>query len=60
MIEIRLALEEWQRVLAVLAQAPWSTANPLIMAIGEQLRAHGETAAKREQPIRRPDGEVRQ
>jgi hypothetical protein len=24
--------------LGVLAQAPWSTANPLIMKIGEQLR----------------------
>jgi hypothetical protein len=35
---VRLELEEWQRVLAVLAQAPWATANPLIMKIGEQLR----------------------
>ena len=35
---VRLDIEEWQRVLAVLAQAPWSTANPLIMKIGEQLR----------------------
>jgi hypothetical protein len=35
---VRLDLEEWQRVLAVLAQAPWATANPLIMKIGEQLR----------------------
>ena len=25
-------------MLAVLAQAPWATANPLIMKIGEQLR----------------------
>ena len=38
MIEVRLDLEEWQRVLAILAQAPWATANPLIMAIGDQLR----------------------
>jgi hypothetical protein len=35
---VRLELEEWQRVLAILAQAPWATANPLIMKIGEQLR----------------------
>ena len=35
---VRLELEEWQRVLGVLAQAPWATANPLIMKIGEQLR----------------------
>jgi hypothetical protein len=35
---VRLDLEEWQRVLGILAQAPWATANPLIMKIGEQLR----------------------
>jgi hypothetical protein len=35
---IRLELEEWQRVLGVLAQGPWATVNPLIMKIGEQLR----------------------
>jgi hypothetical protein len=35
---VRLELDEWQRVLAVLSQAPWATANPLIMKIGEQLR----------------------
>jgi hypothetical protein len=35
---VRLELEEWQRVLGVLATAPWATANPLIMKIGEQLR----------------------
>jgi hypothetical protein len=35
---VRLDLEEWQRILAVLSTAPWATANPLIMKIGEQLR----------------------
>ena len=35
---VHLDLEEWQRVLGVLAQAPWATVNPLIMKIGEQLR----------------------
>jgi hypothetical protein len=39
MIEVRLPIEQWQQVLAILAQAPWSAANPLIMGIGEQLRA---------------------
>ena len=39
MIEVRLTGEEWQRVLAVLAQGPWASVNPLIMSIGEQLRA---------------------
>jgi hypothetical protein len=60
MIAVQLDLEEWQRVLAVLAQGPWSTANPLIMKIGEQLRA---SEAKRDVSIRMPeapDGAVRQ
>lgn len=39
MIEVRLDQDEWNRVLAVLSQAPWNVANPLIMRIGEQLRA---------------------
>jgi hypothetical protein len=42
MIEVRLQIEQWQQVLAILATAPWSTANPLIMALGEQLRARTE------------------
>lgn len=51
-------LEEWQRVLGILAQAPWSAANPLIMKIGDQLRAQAEMAAKRAAPVR-PNGEDR-
>lgn len=58
MIPVQLGMEEWQRVLAVLAQAPWNQVNPLIMSIGEQLRAHGEMAAKREGAVR-PNGEDR-
>jgi hypothetical protein len=42
---VHLDIEEWQRVLAVLSQAPWSTANPLIMKIGEQLRAQDAAIA---------------
>lgn len=57
MIEVRLDNEEWQRVLGILAQAQWSVANPLIMKIGEQLRAH-EMMAKREGAVR-PNGEDR-
>jgi hypothetical protein len=38
---------EWRQVLAILAQAPWNVANPLIMKIGQQLQAA--------QP--KPDGE---
>jgi hypothetical protein len=56
MIEVRLPMEDWQRVLAHLAQAPWAQVNPLIMAIGEQLRAGAEMAAKRDAPVRRGNG----
>ena len=57
-MEVRLDNEEWQRVLGILAQAPWSTANPLIMKIADQLRAQAEMAAKREGAAR-PNGEDR-
>lgn len=39
MIEVKLSMEDWQRVLQLLSQGPWAVANPLIMSIGEQLRA---------------------
>lgn len=35
---VNLELDDWNKVLAILAQAPWNVANPLIMAMGEQLR----------------------
>lgn len=45
MIEVRLPIEDWQRVLSILAQAPWNQVNPLIMSIGDQLRAHASAPA---------------
>ena len=46
MIEVRLPIEQWQQVLAILATAPWAQANPLIMELGNQLRARtAESAA---------------
>lgn len=54
MIAVQLSLEDWQRVLAVLAGAPWATVNPLIMSIGEQLRAAAAAAASA--PARRGNG----
>jgi hypothetical protein len=36
---VHLDDEEWQKVMAIIAQAPWNVANPLLMRIGEQLRA---------------------
>jgi len=55
MIEVRLPLEQWQQVLAILATAPWAQANPLIMALGEQLRAHAAAVAA-PVPARRGNG----
>jgi len=43
---VRLDAEEWQRVLGIIAQAPWGVANPLIMRIGEQLRLQEPAPAK--------------
>jgi hypothetical protein len=48
---IQLDDEEWQRVLAIIATAPWNVANNLLMKIGEQLRHQqvtnsGEVSAK--------------
>ena len=31
---VSLDNEEWQKVLGILAQAPWNIANPLLMKIG--------------------------
>ena len=41
---------EWQQVIAILAQAPWQTANPLLMKIGGQLR--GQSGAPTEETAR--------
>lgn len=30
---------EWGEVMAIISEAPWRRANPLLMKIGEQLRA---------------------
>ena len=38
MVQVNLEDEEWQKVLGILATAPWNVANPLLMKIGEQLR----------------------
>ena len=35
---VNLEQQEWSQLLAILAQAPWNVANPLIMKVGEQLR----------------------
>jgi hypothetical protein len=38
MSTVQLDTEEWQKVMAIISSAPWHTANPLLMKIGEQLQ----------------------
>jgi hypothetical protein len=39
MSTVELDEQEWQQVINLIAQAPWTVANPLLMKIGNQLRA---------------------
>jgi hypothetical protein len=55
MMEVRLDQQEWNQLLQILAQAPWNVANPLIMKIGEQLRAQQQKDDPGERPAR-PNG----
>ena len=36
---VNLDGNEWGQVMAILSTAPWRDANPLLMKIGDQLRA---------------------
>jgi hypothetical protein len=38
MFKVELEEEEWQRVMAIIANASWNVANPLLMKLGEQLQ----------------------
>jgi hypothetical protein len=60
---VQLEDEEWQRLLAMLATQPWAHANPIIMKIGEQLRAQAPRPQegnsgheRRAQAVNRADG----
>lgn len=39
MSAVNLSDAEWGEVMAIISEAPWRRANPLLMKIGEQLRA---------------------
>ena len=39
MPSVKLDDQEWQQVINILATAPWSAANPLLMKIGQQLQS---------------------
>jgi hypothetical protein len=38
---VELDEQEWQQVINMIATAPWTVANPLLMKIGNQLRTQG-------------------
>lgn len=46
MIAVQLEKDEWDRVMGIIAQAPWNVANPLLMKIGQQVQAHQGQQAK--------------
>ena len=57
---------EWQKVLGLIAQGPWVQANPLLMAIGNQLRQQAGTGATQpngpfegEMDLKPPEGRQR-
>jgi hypothetical protein len=57
MAMVTLEDQEWQQVLALLSDAPWRVANPLLMKIGQQLQA--QRAMQSKQPTEvgiTPDG----
>lgn len=58
MIKLELTTDECQRILAILAQAPWSQANPLIMRIGEQMRMQTAVAAAKGNGVGHADAEM--
>ena len=55
-MQISLDEQVWGQVLACLAKSPWEIANPLIMAIGEQMRQQKEAQASAQAQVRRGNG----
>ena len=39
MSTVELTDNEWGQVMSIIGDAPWKTANPLLMKIGQQLQA---------------------
>lgn len=59
MASIDLSENEWGQVMAMIAERPWRDANPLLLKIGEQLRAqHTNLMQPAPRPGNGPDKEV--
>jgi hypothetical protein len=53
MPSVELNDQQWGQVMSILSDAPWKVANPLLMAIGDQLRAQfqaSQSAQQQQQP----------
>lgn len=44
MPSVDLSDQEWNSVMAIIGEAPWKVAHPLLMRIGQQLRAQQQPA----------------
>jgi hypothetical protein len=53
---VELSDQEWGEAMAIISEAPWRRANPLLMKIGEQLRQQYQPPNKQSAP---PGGGVR-
>jgi hypothetical protein len=42
---VELNDNQWGQVMSILADAPWKVANPLLMEMGNQLRAQMQAAS---------------
>ena len=42
---VELDDNKWGQVMALISEAPWKVANPLLMEIGNQLRAQVQAAS---------------
>lgn len=53
---VNLEDQEWAQLMALIANAPWRDANPLLMKIGAQLREQARPSGVQSAP---PGGSVR-
>jgi hypothetical protein len=44
MPSVDLSDQEWNSVMAIIGEAPWKVAHPLLMRIGQQLQAQKQPA----------------
>jgi hypothetical protein len=53
MSSVELSDQEWGQLMSILSEAAWKVANPLLMKIGEQLRAQHQQHQALDEQIKR-------